>query len=107
MFTFVDHGLHQVRRQNTPNLPLRYRTTNDDQRYLLCDRIQRVDGVVDKRIIVYATDEQPRLLFTSPHIMMDDTFDTCPPHFDQIYSIHALKGNQSKLLSSYLNMIVA
>ena len=57
--------------------------------------------------ITHISGEQPRLLFTSPHIMMDGTFDSCPPHFNQIYSIHALKDNQSKLLSSYLNMIVA
>ncbi len=83
----------------------RYKKTTDGQRYLLADKVQRVDGTVEKRIIVYATDEQLRLLFTSSHIMMDGTFDSCPPHFDQLYSIHCMKNNQSKLLSSYIKTI--
>jgi hypothetical protein len=103
---FIDHGLHQVRRQSTPvlpssidfDIPSRYKKTSDGQRYLLSDKTQSINGNVEKRIIVYATDEQLRLLFTSSHIMMDGTFDSCPPHFDQLYSIHAIKNNQSKLL---------
>jgi len=83
----------------------RFKKTTDGQRYLLSDKVKCVDGNVEKRIIVYATDEQLRLLFTSSHIMMDGTFASCPPHFDQIYSIHALKNNQSKLLSSYIKTI--
>ena len=79
------------------NIPSRYQKTNNDDRYLLVDRIQRLDGVPQKRIIIYATDEQLRLLFTSPHIMMDGTFDSCQPHFDQVYSIHAMKNDQSEL----------
>ena len=79
------------------DIPSRYQKTNNDDRYLLADRIQRLDGVPQKRIIIYATDEQLRLLFTSPHIMMDGTFGSCSPHFDQIYSIHAMKNDQSEL----------
>ena len=84
------------------NISPRYKKTTNGQRYLLADKVQRVDRDVEKRIIVYATDEQLRLLFTSSHIMMDGTFASCPPHFDQIYSIHSIKNNQSKLLSSYI-----
>lgn len=105
-FFRIDHGLNQLRRKTTPvlptsmnfDIPLHYQKATDGQRYLLSDRIQRVDKNVGKRLIVFATDEQLRLLFTSPHIMMDGTFDSCPPHFNQIYSIHGIKNEQSKLL---------
>jgi hypothetical protein len=84
------------------DIPSRYKKTTGGERYLLPDKIQRINGNVEKRIIVYATDEQLRLLFTSTHIMMDGTFDSSPPHFDQIYSLHAIKNAQSKLLLSCL-----
>ncbi len=87
------------------DIPSRYKETTGGERYLLADKIQRINGNVEKRIIVYSTDEQLRLLFTSDHIMMDGTFSSCPPHFEQIYSIHAIKSDQSKLLPSYLKTI--
>ena len=80
------------------DIPQVYRHTVDGARYLLSDRIQRGNGTPVTRIIVFATDEQLRMLFTSSHILMDGTFDSCPPHFDQIYSIHATKNDHSKLL---------
>ena len=64
---------------------------------MFADRIQGLDGVPKKRIIINATDEQLRILFSSPHIMMDGTFDSYPPHFEQTYSIHAMKNDQSEL----------
>ncbi|CAM4834901.1 unnamed protein product [Rotaria magnacalcarata] len=99
----ANHGLNQCRRQAIPALPTtmdfdipsRYRKTADGERYLLSDRIHYVGGKDDKRIIIFASDEQLRLLFTSSHIMMDGTFDSCPPHFEQIYSIHGIKNEQS------------
>ena len=56
------------------------------------DRIQRLDQVPHRRIIIYANDEQLRTLFSSPHIMMDRTFDSCPPRFEQTYFFHAMKN---------------
>ena len=102
----VDHGLHQVRRQSTPalrtsvdfDIKSRYQKSIDGERYLLADRIKLSNGETETRIIVFATDEQLRLLFTSPHVMMDGTFDSCPPYFDQVYSIHGRKNDQSNLI---------
>ncbi|CAF3228537.1 unnamed protein product [Rotaria sp. Silwood2] len=99
----ANHGLNQLRRQATPALPTcmdfdipsRYQKTTDGQRYLLADRIQPGGEKVEKRLIIFSTDEQLRLLFTSSHIMMDGTFDSCPPHFEQILSIHGIKNEQS------------
>lgn len=104
----TDHGLHQIRRQNTPALPKsvdfditsRYKKSVDGERYLLADRIKPSDGDAEHRLIVFATDQQLRLLFTTPHVMMDGTFDTCPAYCDQIYSIHAKTDDQSILITS-------
>jgi hypothetical protein len=105
VFFFIDSGLNRMRRQITPtlpismnfNIPVFYQQTNDRQRFLLTDRIQRVEGNVAKRMIVFATDEQLRLLFGCSHILMDGTFDSSPPHFEQIDSIHGIKNDQSKV----------
>lgn len=100
----IDSGLNQARRSTTPilptdvdfDIPSKYKKTSNNERYLLADRVQRRDGEVVNRVIVFATDEQLRTLFTSSHIMMDGTFDSCPAHFDQVYSIHAIKNDHSK-----------
>ena len=103
----IDSGFNKTRRATTPNLPSsidfdipsNYKKTNNGERYLLADRVQRCDGEVNNRIIVFATDEQLKTLFTSPHIMMDGTFDSSPSHFAQVYSIHGMKNDHSKLFS--------
>jgi hypothetical protein len=105
----VDSGLHHLRRQNKPiipnsidfDIPSSYKKSIDGKRYLLTDRVKLVNVITEHRIIVFATDEQLRLLFTSAHVMMDGTFSTCPPHFHQVYSIHGLKNDQSSLLYYY------
>ena len=77
------------------DIPTKYKTATNGERFLLTDRVQRCDGKVAQRLLIFATDEQLRTLFTCSHIMMDGTFDSCPAHFDQIYSIHAIKNEQS------------
>lgn len=81
------------------DIPPRYRKTVNGERFLLADRIQLVDENAGHRLIVFASDEQLGILFTSSHILMDGTFDSSPPHFNQIYSIHGVKNEQSKLFS--------
>ena len=82
------------------DIPPKYKKTANGERYLLADRVQRCGGVVQNRIIVFATDEQLRTLFTCSHIMMDGTFDSSPAEFDQIYSVHGVKNDQSSLFLS-------
>ncbi|CAF1465829.1 unnamed protein product [Adineta ricciae] len=105
----ANRGLDKLRRKNTPilpsslnfDIPSRYKKTIDGRRYLLADKVQHVDKDVykdvEKRILVYSTDEQLGLLFASPHVMMDGTFASCPSRFDQVYSIRSMKDNQSHL----------
>lgn len=46
-------------------------------------------------MLIFCTKTQLELLFDSPVIMMDGTFNATPPFFQQIYSIHALKYDSS------------
>ena len=55
----------------------------------------------------FSTDEQLTLLFKAKQVMMDGTFDACPPHFDQIYTLHAIKHGRCKSLSSLLSCQLA
>ena len=103
--SLADSGLNRTRRQITPilptsqdfDIPLFYQQTTEGKRFLLADRFQRVDGEIVKRMIVFATDEQLRLLCSCSHIIMDGTLDSSPPNFEQIYSIHGIKNDQSKI----------
>jgi hypothetical protein len=67
------------------------------ERYLLVDRVQRCDRDVDNRILLFATNEQLKTLFSCSRIVMDGTFAGCPSHFHQVYSIHGIKNDHSKL----------
>ncbi|CAF3588472.1 unnamed protein product [Rotaria sp. Silwood1] len=63
-----------------------YQVTLSGEQFVLCDKTLR-----NKRLLLFGTDQQLKFLFSAKHIMMDGTFDTCPPHFDQVYTIHAIK----------------
>ncbi len=106
--------MNQTRRKTTPvlptsidfDIPSKYQRTTTGERFLLADRVQRYENKVEQRILVFATDDQLHTLFTSSHILMDGTYDSSPSYFHQIYSIHALKNDQSKLfLSSLITQI--
>jgi hypothetical protein len=48
-----------------------------------------------KRMLIFCTKTELKLLFHSPMVMMDGTFSATSPFSDQIYSIHALKYDTS------------
>ncbi|CAF3958791.1 unnamed protein product [Rotaria sordida] len=72
----ANSALNQARRLATPTLPTsidfdipsKYKRTTNGERYLLNDRVQHRD---------------------------DGTFDSSPPHFDQIYSIHGIRNDHN------------
>ncbi|CAF1250261.1 unnamed protein product [Rotaria sordida] len=68
------------------DIPDEYKTTIDGQRFLLADEslIRR------ERLLMFSSDRQLDLLFQSPVVYMDGTFAKSPPHFKQIYIIHAV-----------------
>jgi hypothetical protein len=97
----LGYALNRIRREDVPLLPTSiqfeipdtYSKSWEGENFLVADTINR-----KKRTLVFATDDQLRLLFKSEHILMDGTFDACPPFFNQIYSLHAIKQGQSKRL---------
>jgi hypothetical protein len=104
---YSESGLNRVRRQDTPVLPTSmnfdipnlYKETIDGKQFLIADKIKRSNGIISQRIIVFASDDQLRLLFNCSHVMMDGTFKSCPKHFDQVYTVHGLVHDQSESLS--------
>ncbi|CAF1604289.1 unnamed protein product [Adineta ricciae] len=92
--TEIYQGINKVRRRATPALPQSclftipdiYKSTIDGNRFLLCDesRVRR------ERLLLFSSDDQLDLLFDSPMVFMDGTFSKSPPHFCQIYILHAV-----------------
>ena len=84
----------QARRPNLPirpqsclfNIPEQYRSTIDGKRFLLTEETPiRREG-----LLLFTSDKQLDLLFNSDTIVMDGTFSRSPPHFKQIFIIHAI-----------------
>ncbi|CAF3653882.1 unnamed protein product [Rotaria socialis] len=73
------------------NIPELYQQTLSAQRFLLIALFMQRGK---DRILVFASDEQLKLLFESEAIFMDGTFDTTPENFKQVYLIHAHKYGQ-------------
>ncbi|CAF1674122.1 unnamed protein product [Adineta ricciae] len=91
-------SFQRLRRKTTPSLPVsdtfeipyKYSQTLDDKSFLLCDETVR-----NKRVLLFATDLQLTIFFQSSQIFMDGTFDVCPPHFDQVFTMHCIHHDQA------------
>lgn len=64
-------------------LPDEYTKTLDGHNFLIFD-----SGPGEKRILMFATEENLDSLVTSTSIHMDGTFDVAPMLFTQLYTIH-------------------
>ncbi|CAF4196272.1 unnamed protein product, partial [Rotaria sp. Silwood2] len=90
--------LNRVRRKTTPPLPTSadfdipdfYQQTLNGAQFICTNKI-----IKKKRMILFATDKQLEVLFSSECIFPDGTFDKYPKQFQQIYTIHGLKFQQS------------
>jgi hypothetical protein len=47
-----------------------------------------------QRILLFASNEQLKMLFNAKTILMDGTFSSSPTMFDQVYTIHSIKFDQ-------------
>ncbi|CAF3223149.1 unnamed protein product [Rotaria socialis] len=91
-------SLNRIRRLETPllpkscrfDIPTLYNHTINIERFLFYDKMTR-----NKRILIFATDDQPHVPFKAKHILMDGTFSSCPPFMKQVYTLHAIKFEQS------------
>lgn len=103
--SFPDPSITKARQKTIPLLPLSclfdipedFKTTIDRKRFLLCDETL----VRRERVLIFASDRQLDTLFNSPIIYMDGTFAKSPPHFTQIYIIHAILFDICKCLSFF------
>ncbi|CAF2981494.1 unnamed protein product [Rotaria sp. Silwood2] len=99
--------LNRARRKITPPIPTSsdfdipdlYRQTLNGKPFVCTDRFIR-----NKRMILFATDQQLETLFSSEWIFLDGTFDACPSQFTQLYTIHSLKFQQRKSTDVYLQL---
>ena len=73
-------------------IPDAFKSTIDGKRFLLFDeaRVRR------ERLLLFASDQQLDILFDSKVLFMDGTFSKTPPHFYQVYILHALKHEIGK-----------
>ncbi|CAF4891392.1 unnamed protein product, partial [Rotaria sp. Silwood1] len=95
----MNNGINKARRAITPiipttqlfDIPEPFAKTLRNNDFLI------VDKMITRRqhIILFASNDQLKLLFNSDKILMDGTFSTCPKMFDQVYTIHAIKYDQS------------
>ena len=93
MLTISDPTIAKARRKVLPPLPQsciftipdNYKLTTDGERFLLIDE----SPIRRERLLIFASDRQLDLLFESGTIYMDETFSKTPPHFSQVYIIHA------------------
>lgn len=93
--------MSKTRRKITPiipktcvfEIPQLYQETISKKPFLLMDFFLKR---AKERVIVYATAQQLKLLFSSDIIFMDGTFSVAPDGFEQVFLIHAQHFGQSK-----------
>ncbi|CAF3739739.1 unnamed protein product [Rotaria socialis] len=95
----MSSGINKARRAITPTIPTAqlfeipdlYSKTLSKNSFLVVDKmITR-----RQRILLFSSSEQLKMLFGAETILMDGTFSTCPNMFDQVYTIHVIKYDQS------------
>ena len=97
-FSSIKSSMYRQRRTMMPVLPQTlqdvdlqgpWSQTHDGKRFLLFS-----DGDADK-MVVFSTEDQLRLLQEADTIYMDGTFTCCPQLWNQLYSLHARKDDQT------------
>ncbi|CAF3411283.1 unnamed protein product [Rotaria socialis] len=92
-------SLNRIRRLETPlllkscrfDIPTLYNHKINVERFLLYNKMRR-----NKRILIFATDDQLGVLFKAKQVLMDGTSSSCPLFFEQAYTLHAVKFEQSE-----------
>lgn len=78
------------------DIPIEFCTTTDDKPFILIDHSYVKQT---KRILMFSSEEQFKLMCESSTLYMDGTFAVTPRQFKQTYIIQALhvESNQGKL----------
>ena len=69
-------------------LPRNYCITMENSQFL------PVDSAHEGRMLIFGSDDSIRFLASSPNWYIDGTFDTVPPQFLQLYTIHGLQNGR-------------
>ncbi|CAF2115677.1 unnamed protein product [Rotaria magnacalcarata] len=95
----MSSSLNKARRLQTPpipdshifDIPYLYTRTIKNKEFLCVDKfIKR-----KTRFLLFASNKQLKLLFQNSIVLMDGTFSTCSKSFDQVFTIHSIKYEQS------------
>ncbi|CAF2855277.1 unnamed protein product [Rotaria sp. Silwood2] len=95
----MSSSLNKARRLETPRIPDSqifdipdiYTKTLKNKEFLCVDKMIKRKT----RILLFASNEQLKLLFENSIVFMDGTFSACPKVFDQVFTIHSIKYEQS------------
>ncbi|CAF4286796.1 unnamed protein product, partial [Rotaria sordida] len=95
--------MSKARRKNMPVIPkycvfeisTAYQQTLSNKRFLLMDYYLKR---AKERVVIFSSDQQLNLLFSSDVIFIDGTFSTAPENFDQVFLIHIQQFNQGLLV---------
>ena len=106
IFLYEGSNISKARCKFTPVIPVTvvfdipdlYRQTISAKRFLFIDLFMKRGK---DRILMFASDHQLELLFESDTIFMDDTFDTVPANFKQVYLMHVHKYGQDIHIRHY------
>ena len=109
---YLESGLQKLRRKAFPPIPIDqkfiipvvYKETYANERFLLYDKRKNSYG---GRLLVFASDEQLKVLFQSYVLFADGTFKVAPKLFEQLYVIHGLQcGEGTRILLTFLSFIL-
>ncbi|CAF1562174.1 unnamed protein product [Rotaria magnacalcarata] len=95
----MSSSLNKARRLETPpipdsqifDIPYLYTRTIKNEEFLCVDKF--IKGKT--RILLFASNEQLKMLFQNSIVLMDGTFSTCPKLFGKVFTIHSIKYEQS------------
>ena len=68
------------------NIPTLYQLNASEETFLLAD----LDNPHFHRVLIFSSDRQLQIFFSSEIIFCDGTFDSSPPQFQQVYTMHAV-----------------
>jgi len=98
-----DSAFNKARRAVTPTIPTTQLFDIPDpfSKTLRNDNFIVLDKMITRRqrILLFASNEQLKMLFNAETILMDGTFSSCPAMFDQVYTIHSIKFDQCECMT--------
>lgn len=85
-------------------IPEAYQETYANERFLLYDKRKSAYG---GRLLIYASDEQLKVLFHSDILFADGTFKVAPKLFEQLYVIHGMENGEGMFSFSLQSSVSA